>query len=242
MLICNFAVEALRSHKPVLVYDEDGREGEADIVLSAEGITPKDIQILRSQAGGLICVAIHPTVAQALRLPFMAEVLSAASRRYPTLKDITVSNAPYGDPPAFSLTVNHKDTYTGITDNDRALTIKSLAEIGQEALKAGSRESALRKFKENFRSPGHVHLLIGRNPLLESRRGHTELSLALAGIAGITPVMVLCEMLDGATGRARSRDSALQYAKEKGLPFLEGGEVVRLYSEFKGARRRYCET
>lgn len=226
--------EALTKSRPVLIYDEDGREGETDIVIPANNITPKNIYMLRSQAGGLICAAVHPTLAKIFAIPFLADILGTASEKYSILSEMVENKTPYGDPPAFSLTINHRDTYTGITDNDRALTIRELAKISQEALKYDTPEQILRrKFKENFKSPGHVHLLIGKNNLLKSRKGHTELSIALAEMANILPVMVICEMLDGETGKALSKEKAVEYARKNNIPFIEGKDIVKAYSEYK---------
>jgi 3,4-dihydroxy 2-butanone 4-phosphate synthase len=59
--------------------------------------------------------------------------------------------------------------------------------------------------------------------------GQTELSIALAKIAGITPAMVVCEMLDDETGRALEKGDAKHYGKDNGLVFVEGKEVVEAY-------------
>ncbi len=226
--------EALTKNKPILIYDEDNREGETDIVLPANNITSRQIYMLRSEAGGLICVAIHPSIAKIFAIPYLSEALGAASIRYPILSEIIEYKTPYGDPPAFSLTINHRDTYTGVTDNDRALTMRELAKLVQEALKYDTPEPILRKkFIESFKSPGHVHLLIGKNNLLKFRKGHTELSLALTELYDLLPVMVICEMLDGETGKALSKDKTVEYAKRNGIPYIEGEDIIKAYTEYK---------
>lgn len=228
------AIDALMNDRPVLVYDEDGREGENDIVLPAYNISGKDIYMLRSQAGGLICAVIHPIIAKILDIPFIVDVLDVVSEKYPILSKMVEHKSPYGDPPAFSLTINHRHTYTGITDNERALTISELAKLSQEVLKFDTPEYILQKqFRENFKSPGHVHLLIGRDNLLNTRRGHTELSLALAEISNILPVMVICEMLDGENGKALSKYKATEYAIKNDIPFVEGKEIIEKYKQYK---------
>ncbi|MGL6298014.1 MAG: 3,4-dihydroxy-2-butanone-4-phosphate synthase, partial [Methanobacteriaceae archaeon] len=73
----------------------------------------------------------------------------------------------------------------------------------------------------------------GSEGLLEKRQGHTEISLAMAEMAGIAPVTVVCEMMDEKTGNARSIADAEAYAKENNLIFLDGKEVIEAYSEFK---------
>ena len=82
-------------------------------------------------------------------------------------------------------------------------------------------------FGAEFRSPGHVALLRAASGLLNERRGQTELSIQLALIAGITPSMVVCEMLDERTGKALSKDDARRYSLRYGMPFIEGKELVK---------------
>ena len=75
----------------------------------------------------------------------------------------------------------------------------------------------------------HVALLRAAEGLLDERKGQTELSVALARMAGITPAMVVCEMLDNNNGKALSKEDSKEYGKEHGLVFLEGKEIVEAY-------------
>jgi 3,4-dihydroxy 2-butanone 4-phosphate synthase len=84
------------------------------------------------------------------------------------------------------------------------------------------------EFSLEFRSPGHVPLLRAAPGLLRDRRGQTELSIVLAQAAKVTPAMVMCEMLDGETGRSLSKEDAMKYANERGLAFIEGRDVEEL--------------
>ena len=77
-----------------------------------------------------------------------------------------------------------------------------------------------------FRSPGHVALLRAAEGLLNERRGQTELSIALTILAGINPAVAICEMLDGNTGRALSKEDAKEYASKNRFVFVEGYEIV----------------
>jgi 3,4-dihydroxy 2-butanone 4-phosphate synthase len=124
----------------------------------------------------------------------------------------------YDERSSFSLTVNHRDTRTGITDEDRALTILSLAEAAADPRAVD--------FPETFRSPGHVHLLRAAEGLLEERQGHTELGVALAAAADVPPAAVVCEMLDDETGQAKPPAVAAEYAGENGLVYIEGSDIV----------------
>jgi len=70
-----------------------------------------------------------------------------------------------------------------------------------------------------------VALLRAATGLLDERRGQTELSIQLALISGITPSMVVCEMLDGCTGKALSKEDAKKYATMYNMPFIEGKNI-----------------
>jgi len=205
------AEQALRKGRPVVLYDGDEREGEADIVLHASFATPAKIEMLRKDAGGLICLAIDGRQAAGLGIPFYGELLEKCGG---PLKQLSCSKTAYGDSPAFSISVNHKRVYTGITDRDRALTIREMAGV-VEADEPG------KLFVENFYSPGHVFLLIGRG--LGKRRGHTELALEIAKKAGMSGAVVLCEMLG--SGNALPKKRAKEYAEKNDLVFIEGKEI-----------------
>ncbi|MHA1343506.1 MAG: 3,4-dihydroxy-2-butanone-4-phosphate synthase, partial [Promethearchaeota archaeon] len=220
--------------KFVLIYDVDGREEEVDMVCLAEKVTPKHIYYLRHDAGGLICIALHGIIAEKLGLPYMAEIYSNVLNQYSIISKIAPDiPAPYGDKPSFSVTINHIDTYTGITDVDRALTIKEFGKLGSQIYRNGGNVDLYQDlFGSNFRAPGHTHLLIARKNLVKERLGHTELSVTLAYIGGLSPVSVLCEMLDGHTGKALSISKARQYALKNNLVMIEGNEIVEAYNKF----------
>jgi len=227
------ALKHFRRGKPVLIYDFDDREGETDIAIPAISVTPKDVAMMRIDGGGLICVAIHPLAAEKLGLPFMHDVLRIASEKMPELT--TVSDAHdirYDSRSSFSLWVNHRDTFTGITDRDRALTIRRIGEVVDYVMLNGKTFD----FGSEFRSPGHVALLRAADRLVYERVGQTELSVALAEMAGIAPAVAICEMLDAETGKALSKKKAMEYAEEKGIPFVEGKDIVKYYKEFKEIR------
>ncbi len=215
------AVRELAHGRPVLLYDMDGREQETDMVIGAQFASPEAVATLRTEAGGLICVAIPSWAAERLGLPFLSEILKSCDS--PTVRKLCSGEIPYGDLPAFSLTVNHRETYTGITDRDRSRTITELARLVDEMSRDPSGDWGS-VFANRFRSPGHVHILIA-SPL-ERRRGHTELSLRLAEMAGITPATVVCEMLDLKSHAALSREQAEIYAKRHGLVLVDGEDVV----------------
>ncbi len=226
--IVDDAVKALRAGEIILLYDFDNRERETDLVMAAEFVTPRHIFQLRRDAGGLICVAIDPVVCSKLGIPYIADVLRLAGSSgngFGAIESIyeRAGDIPYDSKSSFSLWVNHRKTFTGITDVDRALTITNLAEVTKQSMNGRKIE-----FGSEFRSPGHVPLLRAAPNLLKDRRGQTELSIVLARAAKVTPAMVMCEMLDGETGRSLSKEDAVKYAKDHGLAFIEGRDVEEL--------------
>jgi len=221
------AIEALRTGAFILVYDGDGREAETDLTIASEFVSPASIRTLRKEAGGLICMTLSGEVRARIGLPFMADVLRRATPTYPVLGAISTEDMKYDRHSAFSISVNHRETFTGVTDIDRAKTISRLAAIAREATK---RENgwAADVFANEFRSPGHVPLLNAAGPLLAERRGHTELTTALMIMAGLAPTATICEMMAD-DGHAVSKEDAKAYARARNLVFLEGQDIVRAW-------------
>lgn len=205
------AVSSFRIGNPVLVHDFDDREGETDIVYPALAVSPEDVARLRNDAGGLICVALGHDVAEVFNLPFLADELA-----HPSSGQIDLG---YDERSSFSLPVNHIDTFTGITDIDRALTITKLG--------AAAIEPENVDFEAEFHAPGHVPILRAAPNLLADREGHTELGVALADAAGRASAVVVCEMLDDETGQAMSKQAARQYARRNNLQFVDGPTIKR---------------
>jgi 3,4-dihydroxy 2-butanone 4-phosphate synthase len=197
------------------------------MLVAAEFVSPGQVATMREDAGGLICVALHPTIAKNFGLPYLTEVYEVASSKFGVLAKIRPDDLPYDERSAFSLSVNHRRTFTGVTDIDRALTISELGRLGAKALDG----PAVEEFGRNFRSPGHIPLLRAGDGLLDERQGHTELSVVLAELAGVTPVVAVCEMLDAKTNRALSREAATEYAKKHGLALLDGSDIVTGYKK-----------
>ena len=212
------AIGSLLHGEFVLLYDSAGRENEVDMVVAAEHITAEHVARMRQHAGGLLCTAVDHAFGQRLGLRYMHRMLSDSLDA--DAKEMIMGLAPYGDHPTFSIAVNHYQTYTGITDRDRALTIRKMAELHDA-------ENTRAKFISSFRTPGHVPLLMAENGLLARRRGHTELSVYLSKIAGLRPVTAICEMLDAETYSALSVAKAERYARQNAIPFVSGQGLVK---------------
>ena len=208
-------IQSLKRGEFVLLFDSAGRENEIDMVAAGEFVTPEHVARMRQHAGGLLCISIDNEFANELDLHYMHDILSESS----TNKEMIMGLAPYGDRPTFSIYVNHYQTYTGITDKDRALTIQEMAKIH-------NLDNKKKKFVSSFKTPGHVPLLIASKGLLETRQGHTEMSIYLAKLAGLTPVTAICEMMDAETYTALSIEKAEKYAKQNGIPLIDGKELL----------------
>jgi 3,4-dihydroxy 2-butanone 4-phosphate synthase len=217
-------IEALCRGEFILLYDFDDRERETDFAISAAAVRPEHILRMRRDGGGLICTAVGPEAAWRLGLPFAHEILASCGVGE---RDGEIPYDPKNHS-SFSLWVNHRRTFTGITDNDRALTINAISEQVRKALNGGGTD-----FRAEFRTPGHVALLRAAEGLLEQRRGQTELSIALAGMAGIPPAVTICEMLDDRSGNALSKEDAKRYASRHGIPFVEGSDVLSAWDRVK---------
>lgn len=221
------ALADLRDGKFVLLYDFDDRERETDFAIRSDAVTHKHILRMRKDGGGLICTAVHPVAARRLGLPFASDALRAmavAERE----GDIPYDRKNHS---SFSLWVNHRNTFTGITDRDRAMTVNAIAEQVKSALNGGSVN-----FHETFRTPGHMALLRAADGLLDVRHGQTELSIAMADMAKITPAVTICEMLDDESGNALSKADAKAYARKNGFVFVEGKEVLE---QWEKERKKY---
>jgi len=222
------AIEDVKNGKPVLVYDFDDREREADMTIASQFVTPEIIREMRKDAGGLICTTTPFDVAEKLGLPFMADVFADDAERYPLLKAMAPVDIPYDNTKSsFGLTINHRKTYTGITDNDRALTV---SEYAKTIFSDSDDKTKIRELGEKFRSPGHIHLLNTSSEILKNRKGHTELCTALMYMAGVNPSATICEMM-GDDGNAMSKEAVMEYAKKKGYTFVEGKDILEAWKK-----------
>ena len=219
--------KVLDKGEPILVFDDFQREGETDIFFSARHVTPASVRFLRKQGGGMVFLASDYAASEKLGLHFTQDLYSSVisdSGEFDLLNGMLSHSLPYDKRSSFSLFINHKDTFTGITDNDRSLTAKSFAELMQESSHTSGIDCKV-KMAQNFRIPGHVPICIADQKLLQGRQGHTELIIALMSFLNLTPVALGCEMLSD-DGNALSLEEAQIWAQEQGYLFLEGRQIV----------------
>lgn len=218
------AFRDLTDGKFVLVFDSSEREGETDFVISANRVTKTAVRTMRKDGGGLICVTVHEDTYSKLDLPYLTDIYSYSQDRFPIMANLKPDDIPYDTKSAFSITINHRKTFTGITDIDRALTISEFARLCENVKKMKVGE-AMEQLGRSFRSPGHVFLLNASKGLLDNRQGHTELATALLVMAGLEPSAAICEMM-GNDGKALYHLEALKYGKNNGLILLDGSQII----------------
>lgn len=226
----DIAIKDLQKGKFVLIYDDDKREGETDLMINSRFVKPESIKTLRKDGGGLIFLMTSYENAQKLKLPFLSDMFKKINDDFPVLKELVADDIPYDSKSSFSLYINHRDTYTGITDIDRSLTMEKFAEL-TEAVQNKEDGVATEMFGEQFRSPGHIPICVATKNLLDERRGHTELFVSLLKMAGLNPVGSGCEMM-GDKGKALSKNECKKYAEDNNLVFLEGKEIIEAWKKW----------
>jgi len=157
--------------KVVIVVDDEDRENEGDFVALADKATPDVINFMAKEGRGLVCVPITEERAHELNLPLMVD-----------------KNTDYHGT-AFTVSVDHVDTTTGISAHERARTVQALIDP--------------KSLPQDFRRPGHIFPLIARKGGVLRRAGHTEAAIDLAVMCGAYPAAVICEVMkdDGTMAR-----------------------------------------
>lgn len=213
-----------------MIFDAKKREGETDLVIASEFVTPEAIRTMRKDGGGLIFLMTSNEIANKLKLPFLADMYLQINHKYPVLKELVPNDIPYDTKSSFSLYINHRETFTGITDIDRSLTMNKFAELTKK-IQTLNDGQVTKMFGKEFRSPGHIPICIAAENLLTERKGHTELVVTILKMAGLAPVGSGCEIM-GDDGKALSKEKAEKYAKENNLVFLEGKEIIEAWKKW----------
>lgn len=188
------AIEDLKKGKVIIVCDDEDRENEGDFLGLADWATPEMINFMAKEGRGLICVPIQEQLAHKLQLHPM----------------VHHNNDPRNT--AFTVSIDHKDTSTGISAFERSHTIRKMVE--QEALPT------------DFSRPGHIFPLIAKDGGVLTRNGHTEAAVDLAMLAEATPAGVICEILKDDGTMARVDDLTI-VAKKWDLKFITIKDLVQ---------------
>ncbi len=168
------AIEDLKTGKPIIVMDDENRENEGDFIALSERATPEVINFMITHGKGLVCTPIKADLAKKIGLPLMTEK----------------STDPLGT--AFTVSIDHRDTTTGISAAERSKTILELT----------NPKVAI----DDFKRPGHVFPLIAKAGGVLERPGHTEAAVDLAVLSNGFPAGVICEIINEDGTMARKRD------------------------------------
>ncbi|WP_393970703.1 3,4-dihydroxy-2-butanone-4-phosphate synthase [Oxyplasma meridianum] len=222
----NREIADLRSGKPIMIFDFKDREGETDLVIPSQFVNTEIIRFFRKQGGGLICTTMKEEIARTLHLPFLDDLYRKFLYQGTRLAD--ASDMKYDKTSSFTVTINHRDTFTGVSDHDRSKTINEFSNFISE-MKQLKNDPGV-EFSKRFRSPGHVILLIAREGYFSVRKGHTELSTYMVEKAGLIPSATIVETLSD-SGKSMSRDEAMEFARSNKLNFIDGSDIVSEWLE-----------
>ena len=181
------ALAALREGRIILVSDDEDRENEGDMICAAQFATQENINFMATHAKGLICTPMSMEIADRLGLPPM------------------VSENTDNHQTAFTVSIDHVETTTGISAAERSFTMMKCAD---EASKP-----------TDFRRPGHVFPLVARHGGVLARDGHTEATVDLMRLAGLKECGVCCEVMDD-DGTMMRTPGLQAMAGEHGLVFV----------------------
>ena len=191
-------LEDLRDGKIVVMIDDEDRENEGDVICAAEHATLENVNFMASYAKGLICMPMDESYTKKLGLRQMCEVN--------TDNHCT----------AFTVSIDHKDTTTGISAYERSIT--AMKTVDPDA-KPG-----------DFRMPGHMFPLQAKKGGVLERNGHTEATVDLMRIAGLQPVGLCCEIMKEDGTMARTPD-LVEFAKKHSLKFGRIADLVQYRKE-----------
>lgn len=168
------AINDLKQGKPIIVVDDEDRENEGDFVALSDKVTPDMINFMITHGRGLVCTPVSDELAHELGLSLM----------------VTQNTDPLGT--AFTTTVDHIHTTTGISAAERSQTIQALVAAGST--------------NKDFKQPGHVFPLIAKPGGVLARKGHTEAAVDLAILSGSSPSGTICEITNADGTMARVPD------------------------------------
>lgn len=202
------AIEDMKNGKMIVVVDDEDRENEGDLVMAAEKITPEILNFMATYGRGLICVPLTKERSLELGLTLMVE---ENNDQYKT---------------AFTVSVDHKSSTTGISAFERSKTIKELANPNST--------------KSDFIRPGHIFPLIAKDDGVLKRAGHTEAAVDLAKMAGCTPVGVICEIMndDGTMARV---DDLNDFVKKHNLKIITIQDLIEYRTKNEKLVKRCAE-
>lgn len=195
------AIQDIKDKKIILVIDDEDRENEGDFICAGRYATPENINFIATYGKGLICCPVSTAVAKKLNL-------------HPMVQDNTDNHQT-----AFTISIDHINTSTGISAYERSLTILEL-------INKNSKPS-------DFRRPGHMFPLVAKDGGVLERNGHTEATIDLMRLAGLEEVGVCCEIMDDDGNMMRSK-KLHEKAKEWNMKMISIKELQEYLKIKKG--------
>ena len=181
------ALEDLRQGKMILCTDDPDRENEGDLICAAECATTENVNYRATHGKGLICMPMSYGYVQKLQFPQM------------------VTRNTDNHETAFTVSIDHVDTTTGISAAERALTARKCVDPDAKP--------------QDFRRPGHMFPLLAKDNGVLERNGHTEATVDLMRLAGLREVGLCCEIM-GEDGTMLRSPALQEKAKQWGLKFI----------------------
>lgn len=199
------AIADLNKGKVVIVVDDEDRENEGDFVALAEKATPDIINFMIREGRGLVCLPMTQSRAEEL-----------------DLKPMVAQNTDYHGT-AFTVSIDHKETTTGISAFERSLTVQGIMDPGSQP--------------SDFRRPGHMFPLVAKDGGVLRRAGHTEAAVDLARMSGSYPAGVICEIIKEDGTMARLPD-LIQIARKFDLKLISIKDMIHYRNEKENLVRR----
>ncbi|MGE5391068.1 MAG: bifunctional 3,4-dihydroxy-2-butanone-4-phosphate synthase/GTP cyclohydrolase II [Deltaproteobacteria bacterium] len=187
------AIKDVQAGKMLILVDDEDRENEGDIIVAADKATPEVINFMVTHARGLVCTPMMGSRLDELEIQAM------------------VTENTDNHETAFTVSVDHRSTSTGISAHERATTIAAL--INDDSV-AG-----------DFRKPGHIFPLRYKEGGVLRRAGHTEGSIDLARLAGLYPAAVICEIMNEDGTMARIPE-LLEFAQKHDMKIVSIADLI----------------
>ena len=196
-MLFNTIEEALldiQGGKMLVVVDDEDRENEGDLLMAAEKVTPQAINFMATYGRGMICAPLSLDYATRLDLPMMVQRNNESMQT------------------AFTVSVDHSTSTTGISAFERAKTILELSNPNSKPT--------------DFNRPGHIFPLIANDGGVLKRAGHTEAAVDLAKLAGLKPAGVICEIISD-DGTMAKGEQLIEYAKKHNLKIITVADIIK---------------
>lgn len=203
------ALEELKKGNIIVAIDDEDRENEGDLIMAAEFATTEKMNFIASKAKGLICLPSDRSYIEKLHLPQM------------------VSNNTDNHSTAFTVSIDHINTTTGVSAEERAYTARMFVDDNVKP--------------EDLRRPGHMFPLLAKENGVLERRGHTEATVDLMKLAGLKPAGICCEIMkdDGTMARL---PELIEFSKKHNLVFICIADLIEYIKSHKASLKKEVAT